>query len=162
VTVTADLDQFAGKKVIITRNLAEPNEAGETAVELEGKAESANSLGVLFKPKGKTGLELIEVGEIEDIRLAPETDKRLSAKTLKITELGAAKQHLIDRHGLTLTEVNGLDEPTAFSYHAELDHKGLDLGHVHGEKPAAERAAALESAAAEGGDASSEAAAEEE
>lgn len=148
-TATRDFTDFTGKKVIITRNLAEPNEAGDTAVELEGKAESANSLGILFKAKGKTGLELIEASEIEDVRLAPETDKKLTAKTLKVTELGSAKQHLLDRHGLTLTDINGLDEGAAHTYHAELDHKSLDLGHVHGAKPAEERAAALEAAASD-------------
>lgn len=152
MTAVAQLADYTGKKVIVTVNLAEPNEKGETAIEVEGKVESGNALGLLIKPKGRTNFELIDADKIEDVRLAPEADKKITASVLKDVELGQAKKHLLDRHGLTLTEVNGLDEEQAFSYHASLDHKALDLGHVHGSKPSEERAAALEEkAAAEAG-----------
>jgi hypothetical protein len=142
--VEKDLSEYTGKKVIVTVNLKEANEKGELAEEREGKAESANALGILFKPKGRTGLELIEIGDIEDVRLAPETDKKLTRRQLKIVELGQAKAHLLDRHGLTLAEVNGLDEEQAFTYHESLDHEALDLGHVHTDKDAEDRAKELE------------------
>ena len=71
MTTVADLSEYTGKKIVLIVNLSEPNEAGERAVELEGKAESANALGILFKPKGKAGLELIEASTIEEVRLAP-------------------------------------------------------------------------------------------
>jgi hypothetical protein len=141
LTTTASLATYEGKKVIITVNLKAPNDAGETAIEVEGTAQAANELGILLKPKGRTNLDLIEAADIEDIKLAPEPDKKLAAKTLKDVELGNAKQHLLDRHGLTLADVNALTEESAFSYHSTLDHKALDLGHVHGAKAAEERAA---------------------
>lgn len=149
MTTTASLSSYEGKKVIVTVNLAEPNEKGESAIEVEGTAQAANDLGILLKPKGKTNLDLIEASNIEAVRLAPEPDKKLTAKTLKDVELGNAKQHLLDRHGLTLTDVNALTEESAFNYHAGLDHKALDLGHVHGAKASEERAAALEEKAAD-------------
>jgi hypothetical protein len=148
VTTTASLSTYEGKKVIVTVNLKEPNEKGESAIEIEGTAQNANDLGILLKPKGKTNLELIEAADIEDVRYAPEPDKKLTAKSLKDVEYGQAKQHLLDRHGLTLTDINSLTEQAALDYHSGLDHKALDLGHVHGAKASEERAAALEEKAA--------------
>jgi hypothetical protein len=148
VTTTASLASYEGKKIVVTVNLAEPNEKGESTIEMEGTAQSANDLGILLKPKGRTNLELIEAKDIEEIRFAPEPDRKLTAKTLKDVEYGQAKQHLLDRHGLRLADVNALTEQAAFDYHAGLDHVALDLGHVHGAKPSEERAAELEAKAA--------------
>lgn len=146
-----DYTGFVTKKVILIRNLSEPNEKGESAVELEGTLEAANASGVMFKPKGQVKPDIINASEIEDIRLAPEKAKKITAKVLKPIQLGQARSHLLERHGLTLSEVNGLSEEDAFKYHEGIDHKEADLGHVHGEKEsqskAAEAVAAQDSAA---------------
>lgn len=141
-----DLTKYQGQKVIVQVKLDEPNEKGETLVEVEGKAEAANALGVLIKPKGRTQVELIEAGKIEAIELAPETEKKLTARSLLPIDLGKARQHLLDRHGWTLDQANQATEESAHEQHEALDHTGG--GHVHEAKKAEERAEGVEEAAA--------------
>lgn len=147
----SDYDKFVGKRVVLTRNLKTANEKGELAVEIEGSLEAANALGVMLKPKGQVKADIIDLSEVEEIRLAPEKAKALKAKPLKIIELGQAKSHLLERHGLTLKEVNGLSEEDAFEFHESIDHVERDLGHVHQNKesaPAAQAVADEENSAA--------------
>lgn len=145
-----DLTKFQGKRVLVQVKLDQPNEKGETLIEVEGKAEAANALGILLKPKGRTQVDLIEADKIESVELAPDTEKKLAARTISNAEYGKARQHLLDRHGCSLEQVNALNEDQAFSQHQAIDHKASGLGHVHGEKKAAEeRAEALEKAAAD-------------
>ena len=147
----SEYDKFVGKRVVLTRNLKTPNEKGELAVEIEGSLEAANDLGVMLKPKGQVKADIIDASEVEEIRLAPEKAKALKAKVLKIIELGQAKSHLLERHGLTLKEVNGLTEEDAFEFHESIDHEAKDLGHVHKDKdtaPAAQAVAEEEGSAA--------------
>jgi hypothetical protein len=138
----SDYSEYVGKRVMLTHNLKEANDKGELAEELEGTVEAANPLGVMFKPKGQVKALLFEAGDIEEVRYAPEKAKTMKAKTLKPITFGQAKGHLLERHGLTLAEVNGLTEEQALEYHNGLDHVALDLGHVHGEKESAPAAAA--------------------
>ena len=149
-THMSDYTKFVGKKVIVTRNLDKPNEKGELAVEVEGTVEAANVHGVMLKPKGQVKPEILNLDEIEEIRFAPEKAKNIKAKVLKPIEHGQARGHLLERHGLTLKEVNALSEEEALEFHESIDHVAKDLGHVHGSKeetPAAEAVAAEESAA---------------
>lgn len=126
-----DHSQYVGKKVVLTRNLREPNDKGELAEELDGTLVAANANGVMFTPKGQTKADIIGADEIEEIRFAPEKTRKMIAKKLKPVELGKAKAHLLERHGLKLRDVNNLTEEAAFEYHEQLDHVILDLGHVH-------------------------------
>ena len=147
----SDYDKFVGKRIVLVRNLKTPNDKGELAVEIEGSLEAANELGVMLKPKGQVKADIIDAAEIEEIRLAPEKAKSLKAKPLKIIELGQAKSHLLERHGLTLKEVNGLTEEEAFEYHETINHVESDLGHIHQNKesaPAAQAVADEENSAA--------------
>lgn len=143
-----DLTKYNGQKVIVQVNLDKPNDKGETLVEIEGKAEAANELGILIKPKGRTQVELIEAAKIESVEFAPEPEKKIAVKTIAVIEYGKSRQHLADRHGLTLDEVNQLTEEQGLDYHGATDHTGL--GHVHGEKekPASQEAKAVEAEAA--------------
>lgn len=130
MTETLDLTQFDGKKVIVQHQDGEGN-----VVETEGTVQTGNELGLLIKPKGKASVEIIEAATIEGVELAPEKAKKVGVKWLKDVELGQARQHLLDRHGATVTEVNALNEQQAFEAHADIDHEAEDLGHRHGEKP---------------------------
>lgn len=132
--MSTDYSQYADQKVIVTVNLDEPNDKGETAVEIEGTALAANELGILLKPKGRTKAELIEASKIEQVQFAPEKARDLKAKSLKVVGYGDARQHLLDRHGVALAWVNGATEAQALEYHSGLDHS--DLGHNHDPKPA--------------------------
>lgn len=140
----ADYDKFVGKKVVLVRNLETPNDKGELAVEIEGTLEAVNRLGAMLKPKGQVKADIIDADQIEEIRLAPEKERNLKAKVLKIIEFGNAKSHLLERHGLTLSEVNELSEEDAFEFHEGLDHVEKDLGHVHQAKESAPAAQAVE------------------
>lgn len=144
-----DLAKYNGQKVIVQINLDKPNDKGETLIEVEGKAEAANELGILLKPKGRTQVELVEASKIESVEFAPEPEKKISAKTIALIDYGKARQHLADRHGLNLDEVNQLTEEQALDFHNQTDHTGL--GHVHGEKEtkAKDEAKAVEAEAAE-------------
>ena len=128
------LAEFKDKKVVVTRNLAEPNEKGESAVEVEGTVQIGNALGLLIKPKGKTNFELIPAAEIEEITLAKESNKAIKRSKLQPVKLGQARRHLLERHGVQLAWVNSVTEEQALEYHNSLDHEDLDLGHVHVEK----------------------------
>lgn len=133
MAVTAeDIEQYNGKKVLLT--VPNPDTEGES-VELEGKAEAANAMGVLFKPKGRSNLELYELGNIVSITFAPEKEKKLTAKILRRVEYGNAKQHLGDRHGYTLESLNAMNEQEAYDFHKGVNHVEQDLSHVHGDKP---------------------------
>lgn len=138
----SNLDQYNGKKVLVT-----VNQADGTATEIEGTVETANDLGILIKPKGKTKLELIEAANVAEVKLAPEALKSIAVKKLKPVELGQARAHLIDRHGYKLADINKMTEQDAFEFHASIDHKANDLGHVHVDKTATEAAGEPEESA---------------
>jgi hypothetical protein len=150
MTVTAvDLKQFTDKKVTLTRNLDKPNDKGETAEELEGTVMAVAGSGVMFKPKGKTSATIIDLDDIEKIDYLETSSKKLTRKTLKVVTFGQARTHVLERHGLTLGQVNAMSEKDAFDWHAAIDHEAADLGHVHGDKPAPEAEGETESDADE-------------
>lgn len=128
--VANDLSQYAGKKIVVTIKTDEG-----TFEEVEGFAESANVLGILLKPKGKSAVQIIDPELIERVDYAPEKAKSLAVKYLKEIEFGGNRQHLLDRHSVQLAVVNAMDEASALELHQSIDHGSLDLGHRHGEKP---------------------------
>lgn len=127
-TTATDYSEYVGKKVILTRKLEDGS-----ADEVEGNVEVANATGVLVKPKGKVQLVLVDAADVIEVRLAPESSKKLKAKKLKTIALGQARSHLLERHGGTLTEVNEMTEEEALSFHESINHVEADLGHVHAE-----------------------------
>lgn len=128
---TADqLAEYAGKQVTIVRNLADSSDA----VEVEGKVQVGNQLGLLIKPKGKVQFDLIPIGEIEEVSLAKDGNKALKRSKLQLVKVGQARRHLLERHGYTLEWVNSVTEEQAQAHHDEIDHEKADLGHLHVEK----------------------------
>lgn len=130
-----------GKRVVI--HLVE---ADGSLREVEGKIEAASEAGFAFKEKGKSSLDLYEPDRVEEIRVAPAKPKSVLQKKLKPIELGQARQHLADRHGVSMAWLKENTEEAAFQYHQGLDHS--DLGHRHEEVKTAtktERDEALES-----------------
>lgn len=125
-TVVEQLVELTGKDVTLT--LTEGNT-------LEGKVEAASEAGIAFKEKGKGKLDLYTPDQITGVEAAPEKPKPVTQKKLKPIALGQARQHLLDRHGVTLAWAKDADEQAAFEYHQGLDHS--DLGHKHEEKEAA-------------------------
>lgn len=124
--VEIDFSQYTGKKVVVTRNLEDG-----TAGEIEGTVQIGSAIGLLLKPKGKSGAELIEAESIEQVVEQAEAPKKLTRKVLKPIPYGQARTHLLERHGATLTDINGVSEEEALAIHAEIDHEADDLGHTH-------------------------------
>ena len=128
-----NLAEYQDRKVVLTVN--DPEAEGGVAT-VEGKAVNANALGILLKPKGKSSFVLYEVDDIQSVDTAPDKPKGLKAKTLKLVEAGNVRQHLVDRHGYRLSEINAMSDEDALEFHEQLDHS--DLGHFHAEKAAAD------------------------
>lgn len=143
----ADYGTLVSKKVTIVKNLKEANDKGETSEEIEGTVQAVNAMGILIKPKGKVNFDLVETGDIEEVFLTPEGDKKFTRSKLKDVEDGKMRRHLLDRHGVTLKWANEATEEEAVAYHNTLDHEKLDLGHVHGKVEKAETPAEGEAAA---------------
>lgn len=141
-----DYSKYDGKNVIVVKKLAEADEDGNTAVEIEGKVQVGNTSGILIKPKGKVAFDMIEADQIEEVTFVPTKLKELKAKELKPVEHGSARTHLLERHGVTLDWVNSNSEEDALKYHETLDHVELKLGHVHKSADESERSKAVAAA----------------
>lgn len=127
---STDYSQYNGKKVTVFLNQAP--EGGESS--LEGTVDTGTEMGLLFKPKGKASLELIDAANIASIELAPETPKKLAVKALLPLKDSGARQHLIDRHAYKVEDIEPLSEADALTFHdSEVSHEGL--GHSHDGKP---------------------------
>lgn len=126
-----DFKQFTGKKVRVVHNLEKPNAQGHMAEEIEGTVQVGNALGLLIKPKGRTMSDLIEADKIESVDEIVSAPKQLKAKALKDVTLENARQHLLDRHGWHLAEVNKISDKEGLDAHGLIDHSVL--GHAHGE-----------------------------
>jgi hypothetical protein len=133
--------KYEGRKVVVVYKVD-----GQTdAVEQEGLAEVANEGGILFKPKGKTQMILLEAANIEEVNFIEDKPKKLDRKTLKLVLFGNARSHLLERHGYRLGDVNDMSEQDAYDLHEGIDHDAEDLGHVHKDKSDTARAEAVES-----------------
>lgn len=120
----ATLVEYAGKKVIL--HLQQDD---GTLAELEGKVEDASEVGIAFKEKGKRDISLILPHQVEEISLAPNATKKVVQKKLKLVTITTVRQHLADRHGRLVSELNGMTDEQAWAEHEAIDHS--DLGHRH-------------------------------
>lgn len=147
-----NLEQYEGKRVSLVRR--DP-ENPEQNVEVEGRVESAMPGAIAFKPKGKSTLDLIEADQIENITLVEENTAAVTQSVLQPVKLGSVRRHLADRHGVTVSEANGLTEEQATERHNALhegDKDSKQISHRHGTKPKGE-VAATDSVASESGEA---------
>lgn len=128
---TEGLEKWNGKRVTVVRNLPEPNEAGDSSIEVEGLVQVGNPMGLLIKPKGKVTFDLIPIEEIEEVFEKAEETKELKAAKIKPVPKDKVKRHLLDRHGYTLEWVNKVTDDQAEQHHNEIDHEAKNLGHVH-------------------------------
>jgi hypothetical protein len=124
-----DLQQYAGARVLVV-----VNKKDGTSTEVEGLVDTVSAVALLIKPKGRTNLVIVEVGEIEEITLAPQKEKPLKSKRLAPVKFGNARQHLLSGHAETLENVNSMTEEEAWNHHDKIDHVEDDLGHWHGDK----------------------------
>jgi len=114
--------------------------ADETETVVEGIVEAASPAGIAFRQKGKSQLQLLEVGDIVRHEVVPEKPKVLKQKVLKLVEVTKVRQHLADAHGINLNWLNSVSNEDAAEYHdslAHVDGENGPLGHRH-EEPKAE------------------------
>lgn len=134
-------EKYTGRKVVVVHKVD-----GQTDLqESEGLAEVANEGGILFKPKGKTQMILIEASNIEEVNFIEDKPRKLDRKVLKVVQFGQARNHLLERHAYRLADVNDMSEQDAFDLHGDIDHEAADLGHLHKDKNNTARAEAVES-----------------
>jgi hypothetical protein len=137
------LDELTGKRVNLT---FVPK--GETdAVTQEGRIEIGSAVGLMFKEKGKSNVQLVEADSIQAVEELAAKEPNVTVKTLQPIPLGRIRQHLADRHGYTREAVNGLTEAQAQAEHDAVDHSVL--AHKHEEPKAAAEAGAAEASEAD-------------
>lgn len=148
MTTAQDFSQYDGKKVTIT--VADPEaEGGQKA--LEGTVDTGTEMGLLFKPKGKASLELIEASKVISVEVAPESPKKITVKALLPLKDSGARQHLVDRHGYKVSDIDPLSEVDALKFHeSEVGHDGLAHNHDGKPKEAGDASAEGEADAATG------------
>ncbi len=119
------LVQFSGKNVNITLTGEYAGASGE------GRVEAAGPFGVAFKPKGK-GSVIVEPGDILNIE-ASAVVKKITRKSLLPATAENVRQHLVDRHGYGVTDIEKMTPEQALAWHDnDLDH--ANLGHDHAKK----------------------------
>jgi hypothetical protein len=109
-------------------------------VVVEGIVEAASPVGIAFRAKGKSQLQLLNPGDIVRHEVLPEKPKTLKQKVMKPIETNKVRQHLADHHGINLPWLNSVSNEEAESFHNDIDHSNGEhgpLGHRH-EEPKAE------------------------
>lgn len=118
--------------------------------EVTGTIKAATVAGVPFKTKGKAGIDLLTVDQIEEVAAAPPKAKSVTQKKIDLVADGGMRQHLADRHGIELEWCKNATEEQAVEFHNGIDHS--KLGHVHVDKKAEKEKSEREQAlAAESG-----------
>jgi hypothetical protein len=131
------LANYAGKNV----NIKLTGEYAELSG--EGKVEAASTMGVAFKPKGK-GTVIVLPSDVDAIEAAAVV-KKITRKSMLPVTLDNVRQHLVDRHGYKVSDIEQYTPEQALEFHSTLEH--AELGHDHTAKPKDERPIAEPAAA---------------
>lgn len=123
----ADYSGYEGKKVVVT------DTSGET---YEGVCEAGSELGIVVKLKNSAKSTLIESKNIDTVTEPAAAPKKLKPRSLPQIAEGKVRQHLLDRHGYAISDIEAMTEEEATAFHNGLDHEGL--GHFHREPSAIE------------------------
>jgi hypothetical protein len=124
-TATLELTDYADKRVTITFR---PDGSTESTTK-EGQVQAASAAGLLFKERGKADFHIIEPDWIDSIEVTPEKEPKVTVKKLQPVTEGRVRQHLADRHGYLVEDLNAMTEASAAELHEQIDHNGL--GHLH-------------------------------
>lgn len=125
MSVTVEqLKSFAGKQVLM-HVITEDGDLDEVF----GKVEAASDVGIAFKPKGSSTVQLFLPDQIEEMTGAPAKKRTVSQRKLKPIGEDKILRHLLDFHGVPLSWAKETAPKDAVQYHNDLDH--ADLGHNH-------------------------------
>lgn len=104
------------------------------AVEIDGDLKAVHERGVLIRPRGRVSFEMIDIGNIESLELFDDIAKPITVKRMAHILYGATRQHLADRHGFALDELNSKEftEARAYDVHEAEHAPGSDeMSHYH-------------------------------
>jgi len=120
-----DLHRYFKKYVVMRLSLGQADDA----VQIEGKILAVSADGVAIRVHGNT--QIVRLIEIESCVESPRIrKKRVVKRWVRVIPADASvKQHLADRHGILVSVLNAVDEPTARLMHDNISH--VDLGHRH-------------------------------
>lgn len=107
---------------------------------VEGTVLAASDIGIVFKPKGASKGSIVPAAKLGDIEEVVAGPKKLRGRTIPQVHDGKYREHLIERHGYKITEIQAMSEDEAKAFHQSIDHS--DLGHKHRELTPAELAIA--------------------
>jgi hypothetical protein len=128
-TQKIDFSQYEKKKVIIT--IGDPDDTDKSTEEYEGTILVVTPVAVMFKPKGAAGQSIFMRENVLACQLLVGKTKIIQ-KHLRPVELGQIRQHLVDRHGFTISWANEQIEDTAAEVHAQQHvDVAAELGHDH-------------------------------
>lgn len=122
-TETRDLSVFADKKVTLVYRDDEDKEQTK-----EGTVQAASAIGLVFKEKGKSDVDIVRAEQVVNIEAAPEKEPNVQIKKLQPVTKNY-RQHLADRHGYAPDDLNKLTEEQGKEIHDGIDHS--KLAHRH-------------------------------
>lgn len=124
-----DFAEYEKKKVVVT--IGDPRDKDKPTEEYEGTILVVTPVAVMFKPKGSAGQTIFMREQVLACQLVIGNTK-ITQKHLRPIDLGGNRQHLVDRHGFTISWANNHTEDEAASVHLQ-QHFDLDkeLGHTH-------------------------------
>lgn len=129
MTVTVDLGSLDNQRI---RVKARESSNHEVTFEWEGTVLAASPVAILLKPRGAMLAEMIEATDILEIEILRNPNMKLTVRKLRILKPHEVRQHLIDRHGMSVESVDSMDDLAAYMLHGAIDHSGL--GHSHEDK----------------------------
>lgn len=143
--MTYPLEDLVGLKISIIWKKAQSEESMS-----EGSVVAASNSGLLVKPRGASLAELIASTEIVDLNILRDPNSKIILRRLRLVKVGEVRQHLADRHGLTLDFLDEYDDLQFLQYHITLDHS--NLSHIHEDKKAGKLVQAISNAEQEAKD----------
>lgn len=102
----------------------------------------ASAMGILVKPKGSSTPKLVLADDVIDVEEIASTPSTLRQRALDPIAVGKARRHLLDYHGISLSQINEITEDQAVAQHEKLPHS--DAGHHHNGRKNAEGEAGAE------------------
>lgn len=117
------------RRVVAVINL--PN--GE-AIEIDGQLKAVHERGIMIRPKGRITPEMANMDDVEKLELYDDIPKPIGEKSMQHIAFGVIRQHLADRHGFALEELNAREftESKAYDVHVAEHAPGADkMSHFH-------------------------------
>lgn len=92
-------------------------------VEFDGELKAIHTSGFMIRPRGRPGHEMAKMTDVEKLELFDERPKPIEGKRMAHITYGSIRQHLADRHGFAIEDLNGQDytENVAYDVH-EAEH----------------------------------------